>query len=92
MPRLWAGVDAGKSQQHCVVIDAGGRELLSRRVADDWGESITLISDVGALGDEEATWATDLNHRGASLRIALPAPCGQEVFHIPNRPRPCPSR
>ena len=28
MPRLWAGVDAGKTHHHCVVIDADGVRLL----------------------------------------------------------------
>src|SRR5258708_7319495 len=30
---LWAGVDAGKSDHYCVVIDADGKRLLSRRGA-----------------------------------------------------------
>lgn len=35
MPQLWAGVDAGKTRHHRVVIDSEGRRLLSRRVAND---------------------------------------------------------
>ena len=33
--QVWAGVDAGKYEHHCVVIDAEGRRLLSRRVGND---------------------------------------------------------
>ena len=33
--QAWAGVDVGKEHHHCVVIDAEGRRLLSRRVAND---------------------------------------------------------
>ncbi|MCX4516016.1 IS110 family transposase [Streptomyces sp. NBC_01619] len=35
MSRIWAGVDAGKTHHHCVVLDAEGAKLLSRRVAND---------------------------------------------------------
>ena len=35
MEQAWAGVDVGKEHHHCVVIDAEGRRLLSRRVAND---------------------------------------------------------
>lgn len=35
MAAVWAGIDAGKTQHHCVAIDEGGRRLLSRRVAND---------------------------------------------------------
>ncbi|MFE7478551.1 transposase, partial [Streptomyces sp. NPDC057575] len=31
MPQIWAGVDIGKEHHHCVVIDAQGKRLLSRR-------------------------------------------------------------
>ena len=33
--QLWAGVDAGKSDHYCVVIDTDGQRLLSQRVAND---------------------------------------------------------
>ena len=29
--QLWVGVDAGKSDHHCVAIDADGNRLLSQR-------------------------------------------------------------
>ncbi|QHF21172.1 hypothetical protein GTU71_10245 [Rathayibacter sp. VKM Ac-2762] len=31
MPQLWAGIDAGKTEHHCVVIDGNGTKLLSQR-------------------------------------------------------------
>ncbi|MFI6084082.1 hypothetical protein ACIBBB_24395 [Streptomyces sp. NPDC051217] len=31
VPEIWAGVDIGKEHHHCVVIDAQGERLLSRR-------------------------------------------------------------
>ncbi|OMI39182.1 IS110 family transposase [Streptomyces sparsogenes DSM 40356] len=38
VPEIWAGVDIGKEHHHCVVIDAQGKRLLSRRVLNDEAE------------------------------------------------------
>ncbi|WP_415925996.1 IS110 family transposase [Streptomyces sp. AK02-04a] len=35
MPEIWAGLDIGKTHHHCVVINAEGTRLLSRRVHND---------------------------------------------------------
>lgn len=83
MNRVWAGVDAGKTHHHCVVIDADGRKLLSRRVPDDEPELLSLISDVTALGG--VTWAVDLPDGGAALLIGLLLDAGQELLYIPGR-------
>ncbi|HEY7279455.1 MAG TPA: IS110 family transposase [Trebonia sp.] len=83
MARVWAGVDAGKTHHHCVVIDGDGRRLLSRRVANDEPDLLGLIGDVTAIG--EATWAVDLPDGGAALLIGLLLDAGQELLYIPGR-------
>lgn len=83
MDRVWAGVDAGKTHHHCVVIDADGKKLLSRRVANDEPDLLGLISDVTGLG--EVTWAIDLPDGGAALLIGLLLDAGQELLYIPGR-------
>lgn len=83
MAQVWAGVDAGKGHHHCVVIDTGGRRLLSRRVANDEPELAALIADVAALG--EVTWAVDVPDGGAALLIGLLVAAGQELLYIPGR-------
>ncbi|WP_425527965.1 IS110 family transposase [Yinghuangia seranimata] len=70
MPKLWAGVDIGKEHHHCVVVDAQGERLLSRRVANDEPALLELIVDVLALSDD-VLWAVDINHGGAALLIGL---------------------
>jgi len=45
-PSLWAGIDAGKLDHHCVLIDASGERLLSRRVRNDEAALTALIDDV----------------------------------------------
>ena len=83
---LWAGVDAGKSEHHCVVVDGDGQRLLSRRVANDEAALLDLIDAVTVLADGgEVTWAIDLNHGGAALLIALLIADEQRLLYIPGR-------
>ncbi|MFF9573394.1 IS110 family transposase [Streptomyces sp. NPDC014685] len=70
MPEIWAGVDIGKEHHHCVVIDTGGKRLLSRRVLNDETELLQLIGDILAI-PTDVLWAVDLNHGGAALLIGL---------------------
>src|SRR6476659_7139952 len=94
MTAVWAGIDSGKRAHHCVVIDAMGRTLVSRRVVNDESALLELIAAVLALGGgDQVVWATDLNAGGAALLIALLADRGQQVLYIPagsctTRPRP----
>jgi hypothetical protein len=57
LEQAWAGVDVGKEHHHCVVIDAEGRRLLSRRVANDEAVLLALISDVTGLASIRRTAA-----------------------------------
>ena len=49
--QLWAGVDAGKSDHYCMVIDGDGQRLLSRRVANDEAALLELIGS-----DDAGRW------------------------------------
>jgi transposase len=83
---LWAGVDAGKAHHHCFVIDADGNRLLSQRVPNDEPALLELIANVLKLADgEEVIWATDLNHGGPALLIALLIAHDQDILYIPGR-------
>ncbi|WP_330328841.1 IS110 family transposase [Streptomyces sp. NBC_00536] len=84
MAAIWAGIDAGKTHHHCVVIDENGRRLLSRRVANDEPELLQLLADVLDLGDE-VTWGIDLADGGAALVIAVLLGHGQRAFYISGR-------
>jgi len=83
---LWAGVDAGKSDHYCWVIDSDGTRLISRRVANDEAALQELITSVTALADGgEVTWAIDLNAGGAALLITLLIAAEQRLLYIPGR-------
>jgi transposase len=84
LEQVWAGVDIGKGHHHCVVIDAEGRRLLSRRVANDEAALLALISDtVGLAG--QVIWAVDINTGEAALLLALLAAHSQQVFYLTGR-------
>lgn len=79
--QIWAGVDIGKEHHHCVVLDAQGERLLSRRVLNDETALLELISDVLALSGE-TLWAVDINHGGAALLIGLLLSHDQPMVYI----------
>ncbi|WP_371632134.1 IS110 family transposase [Streptomyces sp. NBC_01259] len=81
VPQIWAGVDIGKEHHHCVVINAQGKRLLSRRVLNDEPILLELIGDVLALS-EDVLWAVDINHGGAALLIGLLLGHGQPMTYL----------
>jgi transposase len=84
--QLWAGVDAGKSEHHWVVLDTDGKRVLSRRVANDEATLAELITAVTTLADGgELTWAIDLAGGGAALLITLLMDASQRLLYIPGR-------
>jgi transposase len=84
MSRIWAGTDCGKAHHHTLVVDAEGKKLLSRRVANDEPELLQLIADVLDLaGDREVVWAMDMTGGEPSLLINLLAAHSQSLVYIP---------
>ena len=82
MAQIWAGTDIGKTHHHCVVLDAEGKRLLSRRVLNDEPELLALLADVLAL-DEEVVWAVDVADGMAGLWISMLLNHGQQLVYIP---------
>jgi transposase len=82
LTQLWAGVDIGREHHHVAVVDADGRRVFSRRVANDEGTLLTAIGDVCALA-ERIRWAIDLNSTESALLLTLLLDHGQEVAYVP---------
>jgi len=86
VPQLWAGIDAGKTEHHCVVIDGNGTKLLSQRFKNRESAILTLMGDVASLpGGTDVAWATDLNHGGTGLLQTLLSSHAQPLFYISGR-------
>jgi transposase len=80
--QIWAGTDIGKTHHHCVVLDAEGRKLLSRRVLNDEPELLALLADVLAIS-ENVLWAVDVADGMAALWINVLLNHGQQLVYIP---------
>jgi len=75
MDRAWAGIDAGKEFHWAHVLDASGKQLLSRKVENDEAELVALIEEVFSLA-QDIVWAVDQPGGSAALLLALL--CGSE--------------
>lgn len=82
MARIWAGTDIGKTHHQCVVLNAEGERLLSRRALNDEPELLALLADVHAL-DEDVVWAVDVADGMAALWINVLHNHGQHLVYIP---------
>src|SRR4051812_3049775 len=82
MDKAWVGVDAGKEFHWAHLLDASGRELLSRKVENDEADISKLINEVLFLA-EEVVWAVDQPGGGAALLLALLRERNQRVLYIP---------
>jgi transposase len=82
MGEVWAGVDAGKEFHWAHVLDASGRELLSRKVENDEADILRLIDEALSFA-EKVVWAVDQPGGGAALLLALLWERDQEVLYVP---------
>jgi transposase len=80
--RVWVGVDVGKEFHWVHVLDASGRELLSRKLENDEAEICELIGKALSLA-EEVLWAVDQPGGSAVLLLALLWERDQRVLYIP---------
>jgi transposase len=82
MDKAWAGVDAGKEFHWAHVVDASGRQLLSRKVENDEADLLKLIDEALSLA-EEIVWAVDQPGGSAALLLALLWERNQRVLYVP---------
>jgi hypothetical protein len=54
MDEAWAAVDAGKEFHWAHVLDASGRELLSRKVENDEADILRLIEEALSLAESSS--------------------------------------
>jgi transposase len=81
MDKAWAGLDAGKEFHRAHVLDASGKESLSRKVQNDEDDLFKLIDEALCLA-EELIWAVDQPGGGAALLLALLWERNQRVLYV----------
>jgi transposase len=82
MDKAWAGVDVGKEFHWVHILDALGRQLLSRKVENDEADILKLIDEALSLA-EEIVWAVDQSGGSAALLLALLWERDQRVLYVP---------
>jgi transposase len=82
MDKAWAGVDVGKEFHRAYVLDASGRESLSRKVENAEADLFKLIDEALCLA-EEVIWAVDQPGGSAALLLALLWERDQKVLYVP---------
>ena len=82
MDKVWAGVDAGKEFHWAHVLDAAGRQLLSRRVENAEADILKLIDEALSLA-EEVVWAVDQPGGSAALLLALLWERNRRMLYVP---------
>ncbi|MGW4393546.1 IS110 family transposase [Streptomyces sp. NPDC004685] len=71
----------GKTQHHCVVSNAEGERLLSRRALNDKPKLLALLADVLAL-DELVVWSVDVADGMAARWISVLLNHGQHLVYL----------
>jgi hypothetical protein len=64
--KAWVGIDVGKEFHWVHVLDASGKELLSRKLENDENEISKLLDKVLSVA-EEILWAVDQPGGSAAL-------------------------
>src|SRR3712207_3143170 len=82
MEKVWAGVDAGKGFHWAHVLDASGKQLLSRKVEIEEADIARLIDEALSFA-EEVVWAVDQPGGSAALLLALLWERDQKVLYVP---------
>lgn len=81
---VWVGIDVGKTSHHACAIDADGKIVFSRKVANEQSAIEQLVTRAGQAGGE-ARWAIDLTSNAAALLVAVLVAAGEHVVYVPGR-------
>ena len=82
MNKAWVGVDVGKEFHWAQVLDASGRQLLSRKVENYEADILELI-DEALSSAEKVVWAVDQPGGSAALLLGLLWERNQRVLYVP---------
>ncbi|WP_410596125.1 IS110 family transposase [Amycolatopsis sp. lyj-23] len=82
--KVWVGIDVGKGFHHACAVDAAGKIVFSRKVANSQAAIEQLITRTTTKA-AQVVWAVDMTSGAASLLITLLLATGQPVVSVPGR-------
>jgi hypothetical protein len=84
LDQAWVGVDVGKDHHWAAAVDADGRVLLSRKVANDQQAILGVLAEAAALA-RRLVWTVDLTTAEAALLLAVLWGHRQRVRYLAGR-------
>ena len=82
--QAFIGLDIGKTHHWVCALDGEGKPLLSRKIANDETEIVTLLTTANALA-QQLVWAVDIIGAPSALILSLLTPAGQSVRYASGR-------
>jgi transposase len=82
--RVWVGVDVGKEHHWVCVVDETGKQVLSRKLANDEQPIRALIGEIDLMG-AEVLWTVDLSSVYATLLLTVLAEANKQVRYLAGR-------
>jgi hypothetical protein len=82
--QIWVGIDVGKMHHHACAVDASGKVVFSRRLANGQAEIEALIARV-AKAAQQVRWALDMTSGTAGLLLAVLRRAQATVVYVPGR-------
>jgi Transposase len=82
--QAFIGLDIGKTHHWVCALDGAGKPLLSRKIANDETEIVTLLTTAGTLA-QQLVWAVDIIGAPSALILSLLTRAGQSVRYASGR-------
>ena len=76
--QAFIGLDIGKTHHWVCALDGAGKPLLSRKIANDETEIVTLLTTASALA-QQLVWVVDIIGAPSALILSLLTRAGQSV-------------
>ncbi|HUO37396.1 MAG TPA: IS110 family transposase [Mycobacterium sp.] len=83
-PRMWVGIDVGKSSHYACAVDESGKVVWSQKVANEQ-RAIEQLIDRARTSAEQVRWAIDLTSPMALMLISVLLGAQQSVAYVPGR-------
>lgn len=81
---IWVGIDVGKAHHHACAVDAAGKVVFSRRLANGQADIEALLARAGGAAGR-VRWALDMTSGTAGLLLAVLLSADAEVVYVPGR-------
>jgi transposase len=83
-PRMWVGIDVGKTSHHACAVDETGKVIWTQKLANEQG-AIEHVIDRAHRCAEQVQWAIDLTSSMALMLVTVLIRGEQSVVYVPGQ-------